>query len=209
MAIHKQNRIFCTHASLTKVFSPGVGSLNRFSWYPGNPLLQLFKVEKLHLFALSALHSSEINELRAALIPLLVATGLFSYGIDCHPIDITLAFLMATPTGALWSLLMLVLNSSSADAAVWVYKRFIRGSMLRYEGNLFGVASQESTNTIPLWDNSPPHEIPVPTDDFETGDGSGNRPFPGQSSTSMTRTPFFSASTVAALEAGLNASQPN
>jgi hypothetical protein len=40
--------------------------LNRFSWYPGNPLLHLHKVEKLHLLALFALHSSEIKEMRVA-----------------------------------------------------------------------------------------------------------------------------------------------
>jgi hypothetical protein len=205
MSIHKQNRLFCTHACLTKVFSPGVGALNRFSWYPGNPLLHLHKVEKLHLFALYALHSSEIKEMRAALIPLLVATGLSSYGIDCHPIDITLAFLMASPTGALWSLLTLVLNKSSAYAAVWVYKRFIRNNMQRFESNLFGEVRQEPSSSFPLGDILLPHEVPVPKDDYENEDGTENSPLPGQSSAYPDRTPFFSAGTVTALEAGFNA----
>ncbi len=205
MSIHKQNRIYCTHASLTKVFSPGVGALNRFSWYPGNPLLHLHKVEKLQLVALSALHSSEIREMRIALIPLLVATGLLSHGIDCHPIDITLAFLMPSPKGALWSLLKLVFHSSCANAAVWVYKRFVRNNMMRFESNLFGEICQEPPNLIHLEDILLPHEIPVPADDFENRNGSENNPLPSQSSASTARTPFFSAGTVAALEAGFNA----
>ena len=205
MSIHKQNRIYCTHASLTKVFSPGVGALNRFSWYPGNPLLHLHKVEKLHLFAISALHSSEIKEMRVALIPLLVSTGLFSCGIDSHPIDITLAFLMTPPTGTLWSLMMLALHNSSANAAVWVYKHYIRNNLRRFESKLFGGIGHEPSNMFPLEDVLLPHEIPVPTDDFENDNGTASNPLPGQSSSNPGRTLFFSAGTVTALEAGFNA----
>ena len=169
-------------------------------WYPGNPLLHLHKVEKLHLLALFALHSSEIKEMRVALIPLLVSTGLFSCGIDSHPIDITLAFLMAPPTGTLWPLMMLALHNSSANAAVWVYKHYIRNNMRRFESNLFGGISHEPSNTFPLEDVLHPHEIPVPTDDFENENGTASN-----SIVNSGRTPFFSPGTVTALEAGFNA----
>jgi hypothetical protein len=205
MSIHKQNRIYCTHASLTKIFSPGVCALNRFSWYPGNPRLHLHKVEKLHLLALLALHSSEIKEMRAALMPLLVSTGLFLCGIDSHPINITLTFLMAPPTGTLWSLMMLALHNSSANAAVWVYKHYIRNNLRRFESNLFGGIRHEPSNMFPLEEVLLPHEIPVPTDDFENENGTASNPLPGRSNADLGRTPFFSAGTVTALEAGFNA----
>jgi hypothetical protein len=105
----------------------------------------------------------------------------------------------------LWSLMMLALHNSSANAAVWVYKHFIRNNMRRFESNLFGGITREPSNTFPLEDVLHPHEIPVPTDDFENESGTASNPLPGQSNASPVRTPFFSAGTVTALEAGFNA----
>jgi hypothetical protein len=209
MSVHKQSRIFCDHACLTKAFSPGVGSLNRFSWYPGNPLLHFHKVEKFQLLALTAYHSAEIKELRTALIPLLVATGLYSFGIDGHPIANILDYLLAPPTSALWTLLSLVLNTSSGNAAIWVYKRSIRNLLLRFESNLFGEVIIEPSNSIPLGELLLPHEVPVPSDDSEDGNAVASDSLPVQPASSSSRTPFFSASTVAALEAGFHVSQFN
>jgi hypothetical protein len=208
MPIHKQNRSFCNHACLTKTFSQGICSLNRFSWYPGNPLLHFHKVEKLHLMAVVALHSSEIREMRDALIPLLVAAGLYSLGIDGHPIANTLDYLMVTPTNAFWALLSLVLNTAGGSAAIWVFKRSIRNFILRFESDLFGDVKFELSNAIPLSDFLLPHEVPVPSDDSEEGNEADVGLPPGQqASSSAERTPFFTPNTVAALGAGFRTSQ--
>jgi hypothetical protein len=208
MPIHKQNRVFCDHACLTKMFSQGIGSLNRFSWYPGNPLLHYHKVEKLHLIAVVALHSSEIREMRDALIPLLVAAGLYSLGIDGHPIANTLDYLMVAPTNALWALLSLVLNTAGGNAAIWVFKRSIRNLILRFESDLFGEVTHEPSCSIPLGELLLPHEVPVPSDGSEEGYEDGLDPLPSQqASSSSERTPFFTTSTVAGLGAGFRSSQ--
>jgi hypothetical protein len=133
------------------------------------------------------------------------STGLSSCGIDSHPIDITLAFLMTPPTGTLWSLMMLALHNSSAKAAVWVYKHYIRRNIRRFESNLFGGICHEPPNTFPMGDVLLPHDIPVPTDDSENENGTASSPLHGRSNADPGRTPFFSAGTVTALEAGFNA----
>jgi hypothetical protein len=146
--------------------------------------------------------------MRAALIPLLVAAGLYSLGIDGHPIANTLAYLMVTPTGALWALLSLVLNTSGGNAAIWVYKRSIRNLLWRYESDLFGEVIHEPSNSIPLGELLLPHEVPVPSDDLEECNMAGHESLAGQqASSSSARTPFFTPSTVAALEAGFHTSQ--
>jgi hypothetical protein len=158
--------------------------------------------------AVVALHSSEIREIRDALIPLLVAAGLYSLGIDGHPIANTLDYLMVTPTNAFWALLSLVLNTAGGTAAIWVFKRSIRNFILRFESDLLGDVKFEPSNAIPLSDFLLPHEVPVPSDDSEEGNEADVGLPPGQqASSSSERTLFFTPNTVAALGTGFQTSQ--
>ena len=156
MPVHSGNRLFCKHAHLTKLFSQGKVLINRFSWYPGHPLLHFYKVGKWEILALSILHSSEVSAIQSALFPLLVATGLHLKGIDGPPVDTILCYLRESPAGALWPLLDHLLNTIGGRAAMWVYKRFIRDLLLRFKSNLFGEVNLALSNSIPLCELPPP-----------------------------------------------------
>ena len=146
--------------------------------------------------------------MRNALIPLLVAAGLYSLGIDGHPIANTLDYLMVTPTNAFWALLSLVLNTAGGTAAIWVFKRSIRNFILRFESDLLGDVKFEPPNAFPLSDLLLPHEIPVPSEGSEEGSEADVDLRTGQRASSSTeRTPFFTPNTIAALGAGFQTSQ--
>jgi len=203
MPVHSGNRLFCKHAHLTKLFSQGRLLINRFSWYPGHPLLHFYKVGKWEILALSLLHTSEVSAIQSALHPLLVATGLHLRGIEGPPVDTILCFLPVSPAGAMWPFLNHALHTVGGSAAVWVYKRSIWNLLRRFKGNLFGEVNLTSSNSIPLCETPLPHEIPVPADDFEEHITDASQ----LSSSSSTRTPFFTSSTVAALSSGFYTSQ--
>ena len=171
MTAHKSSRLFCKHARLTKLLSRGLLMIDRFTWYPGHPLLHFYKVGKWNVLTLVLLHSLEVKAIQAALFPLLIAIGLHIKNVKGPPVDTILCFLLESPFGTRWPFLNYVLNTISGDATMWVYRRSIRELMRRFESNLLVEDNYAPTTSIPLCELPLPHEIPVPEDGIDEGNG--------------------------------------
>ena len=120
---HRSNTAYCKHAALTKTYSAGHLTKNRFNWYPGHPMVHLSYVGKWTTLSLMKLHYKSRSDLQVAYRLLLVLYALATN--KCYDVcaDTVLSFMGVT--------------MPSATAASSFLLQTINGGQLGFAWNLF------------------------------------------------------------------------
>ena len=101
--LHRSAEGFCKQATLAVTVAGGMLTCGRVSWYPGHPLLHLYKVGKWPVAALVALHLQSLHRMLDLANAFLPALLLHSYKQPAEVNDLVIALLVQeTHADLLW-----------------------------------------------------------------------------------------------------------
>jgi len=139
LSLHRSSQQYCHQASLAVTIAGGVLSnmqiYSRFSWYPGNPRLHLYRVGKWTVATLLALHTLSLQRMLSwhnAFLPLV-----FLHSLDLPEAVNVLVFdmLFADDRDDLSWISMLIWNSQT-DVARFAVRHRVRSHFRRFESAL-------------------------------------------------------------------------
>ena len=170
---HRSNKAYCKHAALTKTYSAGHLTKNRFNWDPGHPMVHLSFVGKWTTLSLMQLHHQSRSDLQVAYRLLLIIYALASN--KCYDVcaDTVLSFsgIARPPATAAASFLFQTINEGQLGYAWNLFRFMINRHIKHFCSNSSGFIWLGSFVCIqPFGSNSfvCPHTNSRPSSQYQT-----------------------------------------